>query len=156
PAFERDVGDGPVGSVIFTTSGTTSAPKFVLHDHFSVVCHAGAVARSYGYDRPGTMLLQALPLCGVFGFCQAMAALAGGAGPLLPPTCEAEAAAALIDRHAVTALNGSDEMFARLLAVASAAEPFRSLRSCHFAAFSPTMAGIAVEAQQRGLSLSGL
>src|SRR5215470_12135286 len=156
PPFERDLGDGPVGSVIFTTSGTTSAPKFVLHDHYSVVSHAGAVAHSYGYDQPGTVLLQALPLCGVFGFCQAIAALAGGAVTILPPTFEAEGAASLIDRHAVTALNGTDELFARLLAVRAAAEPFRSVRACHFAAFNPTLAGIAAEAQQRGLSLSGL
>jgi fatty-acyl-CoA synthase len=156
PAFERDLGDGPVGSVIFTTSGTTSAPKFVLHDHYSVISHAGAVAHSFGYDQPGAVLLQALPMCGVFGFCQAMAALAGGAVTIMPPAFEAEAAALLIDRHAVTALNGSDEMFARLLAVRSAAMPFRSLRACHFAAFSPTMAGIAAEAEQRGLGPSGL
>jgi fatty-acyl-CoA synthase len=156
PVLEGDLGDGPVGSIIFTTSGTTSAPKFVLHDHYSVVSHARAVARGYGYDQPGAVLLQALPLCGVFGFCQAMAAFAGGAVTILTPTFAAEAAAQLIDRHAVTMLNGSDEMFARLLAVRAGAVPFPSLRACHFAAFNPTMTGIAIEAEQRGLSLSGL
>jgi hypothetical protein len=34
--------------------------------------------------------LQALPLCGGFGFCQAMAALAGGAVIVMQPTFEAE------------------------------------------------------------------
>jgi len=60
----------------------------VLHDHYSVVAHANAVARSFGYDAPGTVLLQALPLCGGFGFCQAMAALAGGAVIVMQPTFE--------------------------------------------------------------------
>ena len=156
PAYDHDLGGGPVGSIIFTTSGTTKAPKFVLHDHYSVVGHANAVARSFGYDASGTVLLEALPLCGVFGFCQAMAALAGGAVIVMQPTFEAEETARLIERHAVTAFNGSDEMFARLLAVRSAAEPFPSLRSCFFAAFNPTMDKIAVEAGRRGVSLGGL
>jgi hypothetical protein len=90
PAYDHDLGGGPIGSIIFTTSGTTKAPKFVLHDHYSVVAHANAVARSFGYDAPGTVLLQALPLCGGFGFCQAMAALAGGAVIVMQPTFEAE------------------------------------------------------------------
>jgi len=156
PAYDHDLGGGPVGSIIFTTSGTTKAPKFVLHDHYSVVGHANAVARSFGYDASGTVLLEALPPCGVFGFCQAMAALAGGAVIVMQPTFEAEETARLIERHAVTAFNGSDEMFARLLAVRSAAEPFPSLRSCFFAAFNPTMDKIAVEAGRRGVSLGGL
>jgi fatty-acyl-CoA synthase len=156
PAYNADLGGGPVGSIIFTTSGTTKAPKFVLHDHYSIVGHANAVARSFCYDAPGTVLLQALPLCGVFGFCQAMAGLAGGAVIVMQPTFEAEETALLIERHAVTAFNGSDEMFARLLAVRSAAEPFPSLRSCFFAAFNPTMDRIAAEAGRRGVSLSGL
>jgi fatty-acyl-CoA synthase len=44
------------GCVIFTTSGTTRAPKFVLHDQRTVVRHADDVARvrlrSAGHRRP--------------------------------------------------------------------------------------------------------
>ena len=68
------------GCVIFTTSGTTSAPKFVLHDQRTVIAHAINVARGFGLDSTSAMLL-APPLCGVYGFCSAMAALAAG-GPL--------------------------------------------------------------------------
>lgn len=58
------------GSNMFTTSGTTRAPKFVLHSHASVTVHARTMARELGYaaDRVGGVL-GALPLCGVFGFC---------------------------------------------------------------------------------------
>ncbi|MFO1059615.1 MAG: AMP-binding protein [Dongiaceae bacterium] len=156
PAYGGDHGGGPVGSIIFTTSGTTKAPKFVLHDHYSVIRHAEAVARDFGYDAPGSVLLQALPLCGVFGFCQAMAALAGGAVTVMPPSFAAEEAAALIERHRVTGFNGTDEMFARLLAVRSAERPFPSLGACFYAAFNPMLEEIAAEAAGRGLSLSGL
>ena len=156
PGYENDRGDGPVGSVIFTTSGTTSAPKFVLHDHYSVVSHAQAVARRFAYDAPGNVLLQALPLSGVFGFSQAMAAFAGGALTVMPPAFEPEDAARLIERYGVTSFNGADEMVQKLLAVRCAAEPFPSLGACYYAAFNPTLEGIAADAEARGLSLSGL
>ena len=64
---------GDAGCVIFTTSGTTKAPKFVLHDQRTVIRHAFDVVRGFGLDAGSTMLL-APPLCGVFGFCCAMAA----------------------------------------------------------------------------------
>ena len=61
---------------MFTTSGTTSAPKFVLHPHRSAVEHAIDVAADFEMSGSDAVMLQALPYCGVFGFCQAMAALA--------------------------------------------------------------------------------
>jgi len=156
PAFEGDHGAGPLGSNIFTTSGTTKAPKFVLHDHFSVVSHAGNVARAFGYAAPDSVILQSLPLCGVFGFSQAMACLAAGRPMVMQAAFEAEAAARLIVEHRVTSLNGSDEMFARLLAASPAAQPFPSIRFCGYAAFNPTMEGLVAEAERRRLRLAGL
>jgi hypothetical protein len=52
---------------IFTTSGTTKAPKFVCHALAGVVRHAHDVAAGFGPDAPGARVLHALPLCGVFG-----------------------------------------------------------------------------------------
>lgn len=156
PPYRSDFGAGPVGVNIFTTSGTTKAPKFVLHDHYSVVNHARNVARGFGYDAPDTVLLQALPLCGVFGFCQAMASLAAGRPMVMQSSFDAEAAARLIVEHKITGFNGSDEMFARLLAASADAVPFPSLRFCGYAAFNPTLESIVAEAEARGLRLAGL
>jgi fatty-acyl-CoA synthase len=63
---------------LFTTSGTTSAPKLVLQNQRSIAVHASEVVGAFGYGDPATVTLLALPLCGVFGFCQAMAVLASG------------------------------------------------------------------------------
>ncbi len=156
PPYAEDCGEGPLGSNIFTTSGTTKAPKFVLHDHFSVVNHARNVARRFGYAAADSIVLQSLPLCGVFGFSQAMACLAAGRPMVMQANFDAEAAAQLIVEHRVTSFNGSDEMFARLLAVSDAAVPFPSLRFCGYAAFNPTMETIATTAEDRGLRLAGL
>ncbi|HET9041890.1 MAG TPA: AMP-binding protein, partial [Burkholderiales bacterium] len=77
------------GCVIFTTSGTTKAPKFVLHDQRTVLRHAHDVARGFGYDAPDTRVLVTAPLCGVFGFTNAMGALAAGAPIVMYPTFDA-------------------------------------------------------------------
>lgn len=55
------------GCAIFTTSGTTKAPKFVLHDQRTVIRHAFDVVKGFSIDGDATTLL-APPLCGVFGY----------------------------------------------------------------------------------------
>ena len=52
-----DAGRPESGCVIFTTSGTTKAPKFVLHDQRTVLRHAGDVARGFGYEARGTVVM---------------------------------------------------------------------------------------------------
>jgi fatty-acyl-CoA synthase len=49
------------GCVLFTTSGTTKAPKFVLHDQRTVLRHARDVARAFGYQAPDTRVLVTTP-----------------------------------------------------------------------------------------------
>src|SRR5438132_645109 len=81
---------------IFTTSGTTSAPKFVLHRQGAIASHAQQVARAFAFAAPETLSLAILPLCGVFGFNQAMATLAAGKPTVLVESYEIEAIARLI------------------------------------------------------------
>ena len=144
------------GCAIFTTSGTTRAPKFVLHTHRSIGEHAIQVARSFGYDAPGAVTLLMLPLCGVFGFAQAMASLAGGAPIALLAQFEAEAAAAAIQQFKVTQTNGTDDMFTRLLEVRPEATPFPSLKWAGFASFNMAAEPLVATAEERGLRLAGL
>lgn len=47
------------GVLCFTTSGTTSLPKFVLHDQDTLLRHGDAIARSYGYDDDSRILASA-------------------------------------------------------------------------------------------------
>ncbi len=141
------------GCAIFTTSGTTRAPKFVLHEQRTLIRHAFDAARGFGLGEDAVVLL-APPLCGVFGFCSAMAALAAGRPLVMRPAWEAQAAARDIAAHRVTHANGTDEAFARLLAVEGAA--FASTRVFGYAAFNPAHAGIVARAEARGLRLVGL
>ena len=144
------------GCAIFTTSGTTRAPKFVLHTHRSIGDHAHEVARAFGYDAPGAATLLMLPLCGVFGFAQAMASLAAGAPMVLLPQFDPDAAAAAIGQYTVTHTNGTDDMFARLLEARAAEMPFPSLRWAGFAAFNMAAEPLVAAAEARGVRLAGL
>jgi fatty-acyl-CoA synthase len=151
-----EAGRAEDGCVIFTTSGTTRAPKFVLHDQRTVLRHAADVARGFGYDRPGATVMVSAPLCGVFGFTNAMAALAAGAPLVVRPAFDAAAAAASILRHAVTHTHASDEMIARLLDATTGTPAFPSARFFGFASFSPAHVDLPRRAEARGLSLVGL
>jgi fatty-acyl-CoA synthase len=141
---------------IFTTSGTTSAPKFVLHRQGAIASHAQQVARSFGFFAPETLSLTVLPMCGVFGFNQAMSTLAAGKPTVLVETSDIEAIAKLIERHRPTTMLGSDDMFARLLELVPNERPFPSIKWAGWANFNAAQVDLPERAEKRGLILCGL
>jgi fatty-acyl-CoA synthase len=120
-----------------------------------VIGHAFRVARSFGIDAGSTVLL-APPLCGVFGFCNAMAALVAGRPLVMRPVWDADRAAHDIVRHGVTHANATDEAIAQLLAARTALRPFPDVRFFGYAAFNPALGDIVARADARGLKLVGL
>ena len=152
PAFAPSA---ETGAVMFTTSGTTSAPKFVLHPHGSIVRHAHDVARDFALTDEGTVLLQALPYCGVFGFCQATGALAARRPSILTDTFDAAGAVDLVRRHAVTHLNATDDM---MQAMADAAEvgALDTLRLVGVASFNRGPDALEALSRDFGLPIVGL
>ena len=153
--FDQATAATPV--TIFTTSGTTKAPKFVLHGHGSLTSHARTVARVFGYDRADTVLLQALPYCGTFGLAQALAGIASGRPSVLLPTFDGALAAAAVNRHRVTHFNATDDMVARILeAVPSGSRPFPSLAAVGYARFNPALADLVERGDTKGVRLHGL
>ena len=143
-------------TVIFTSSGTTRAPKLILHSQKTLSDHAQAVATAFGLDADGAATLQMVPLSGVYGFSQMMAALAGGAPNILMPAFDATEAVALIERHAVTHLVSTDLQCVRLLDEAEAARPFPSLRFAGFSAFTPSITDLVAQGDARGVPFVGL
>src|SRR5216684_1156377 len=141
---------------IFTTSGTTSAPKFVLHRQGAIAGHAQQVARVFGFTAPDTLSLAILPLCGVFGFNQTLATLAAGRPSALVESYEIEEIARLIQRHKPTTMFGSDDMYARLLDMMPGRWPFRSIKWAGYGAFNASLDDLPERAQPRGLRLVGL
>ena len=162
-AHHRDLLVGPAGEsaaapdlpcVIFPTSGTTGLPKFALHRQGAVARHAAQVAAAFGYDAPDAHLLQAIPFCGVFGFSQLAATVAGAASVTLMSLFEPVEARDLIRSRSITHLNGPDDLFKRLLDVCPEDKPFPSLRDCLIASFNPTLALFPEEAERRGVPMT--
>jgi len=150
-----DEATGATACLTFTTSGTTSGPKLVLHDQQTIAGHAADVARRIGLDAADAVLLAAVPFCGTFGNAATMAAVAGGTHIVCLPQFDGEAAAALIRHHRVTHLIGGDDMFGRI-AAASSGRPFDSVRFSGFAAFHSTAAASIAAAEAAGMQPRGL
>jgi len=155
PDAGRDAATADAPCLTFTTSGTTSGPKLVLHDQQAIAGHAVDVARRVGLDAAGATLLGAVPLCGTFGNAAAMAAVAGGAHIVCLAQFDGAAAAGLIREHRITHLVGGDDMFGRI-AAASGGRSFESIRFSGFAAFHSTAASSIAAAEALGMRPRGL
>lgn len=138
--------------VVFTTSGTTSRPKMVLHGQRPIVDHAHDAGRAFGYG-PESPVLVAMPLCGVFGLVSLTAAMAADAPIVIPPTIDPAAIAATVERRKVAAVNGSDDLFHRMLATEA---DLSSIRVGGYARFNTSLDGIVAGAEERGMTLTGL
>lgn len=157
PTLDRELGGPGNGVAIFTTSGTTRAPKFVLHGQSGIVRHAHDVAARFGLDAPDAGSLQALPLCGVFGFAQAMACLAAGRPMALMGSFDADEAVRLVARHRLTHAIATDEMLERMLVSAGTGDGLKSLRFAGYASFTQgTRADLALRLESQGTQLVGL
>jgi fatty-acyl-CoA synthase len=150
-----DEGRGELPCLTFTTSGTTSGPKLVLHDQRTIAGHAVDVARHIGLDAADAVLLGAVPFCGTFGNAAAMAAIGGSAHIVCLAQFDGQAAAGLIRRHRVTHVVGGDDMFGRI-AAASGGRPFDLVRFSGFAAFHSTAALSIAAAEAVGMRPRGL
>lgn len=151
-AAPREAVDGGRDSPcnIFTTSGTTKAPKFVLHEQHSIADHAVEVVDGFGYHE-GAML-QALPFCGVFGFTQAAAALAGGRPMLLQSAFDPGAAIRMIAEHDVRHMNATDDMLRALID----AGPMGNIRVVGSAAFNAGFDKLVESCDAKGITVIGL
>lgn len=144
------------GIAIFTTSGTTSKPKFVLHSQENTTRHATDVVRSFGMADGGAPLLQTLPLCGVFGFCQAMATIAAGRPMMLEESFSAPVAVASIRAHAMTHFFATDDMLHAMLDLDEDRQGLRSLEMVGFAAFNGDPGPLMDRCDAHGVPLVGL
>ena len=156
PPMQETAGKAADPCLIFTTSGTSAAPKFVLHSQQGLTRHARAVAQGFGYDQPEALLLQNLPFCGTFGMAQALATLAAGRPFVNMLFYDATETVRLMQEHSITHTNGSDVMFSMLLKEAQGDRPFPRFQYAGFGGFNPELGEIVRDAEERGLRLTGI
>ena len=134
--------------IVFTTSGTTSAPKLVLHQQRSPADHARDLEQWFGQS-----VLAAVPLCGVFGYTMLLGAMGAGAELITMPVFSASVASSAIERYGVTTFHGSDEMLMRI--VESDCD-LSSLNAVGYARFDNALEGVVEAASRVGVNAIGL
>jgi fatty-acyl-CoA synthase len=138
--------------LVFTTSGTTSKPKMVRHTQRSIATHGFDAARGFGY-RTDDVALLVMPFCGTFGMSSLTAALAANATIVVVDQFDVANVAALIRDHEVSVVNGSDDMFHRLIEHGA---DLSSIRLGGYARFNTSLDGIVERAGKHGATLAGL
>ncbi len=149
--YPHDHARADLGCLIFTTSGTTKLPKFVLHHQASMASHAAEAARGFGYGDTDAVTLLTVPMCGTFGMSHALGPLAGGRPVVMMPSFDAREVAAAINRHKVTQFPATGDIVAQLLVASHAPTPYPSVRRVFGA-----RAGQARPAAARGLNMIGI
>jgi fatty-acyl-CoA synthase len=142
--------------LLFSTSGTTSEPKFVAHTNGSIARHAMDVARRFDLFGSRAVMLQILPLCGTFGLSQMAAALVSKRPTVMRETFDPEVAAADIGRFEVSHLCGTNDAIAGIAASLPAGSLPRTDGLWGFAEFNPALKDLPERLSQRGLRLVGL
>lgn len=146
---------GNLAVLSFTTSGTTSRPKFVLHDQATLIRHADAMASAYEYDQQSRLFASA-PFCGAFGFSTLCGGLATGATVVCEPVTDTESMLNQIRQHRITHTYANNESILKLLESSHGAQDFASCKLFGFASFSPAMHRLVDLAETHRLALTGL
>lgn len=100
-------------TIVYATSGTTSAPKLALHAEGALLAHADAVA-ARAHLGPGDVALGALPPCGAYGYGLLLAALTAGGRAVMMDEFDVDLALELIESERVTVAALTEPLVRRL------------------------------------------
>lgn len=146
---------GNAGVLCFTTSGTTSLPKFVLHDQATLIRHGEIMQQAYGYDANSRILASA-PFCGAFGFATLTGGLVTGCTTVSEPVSDTHSTLAQIRKHRVTHTYANNESILKLFETAQSPADFESCKLFGFASFSPAINSLLEQAARNHVELTGL
>lgn len=141
------------GCVMFTTSGTTSRPKLVLHTQQSIAAHACNTAQALGYDQPGSVIQLVTPLCGVSGFGMPFAAIAARAPCVMSPAFDARDSLDSVRARHVTHMHANHEIIRRWLEAANDSDDLSSLRAVNCGS---GISGVFERAAARGIAVQSI
>lgn len=142
-------------TLTFSTSGTTSLPKFVLHSQSVIVRHADAVAQAFEYDHQ-TRVLASAPFCGAFGFATLIGGLLTGRAVVCEPVSTPDSLLTLVREHRVTHTYANNALILQMLEASNNQSDFASCKLFGFAAFAPAQDELFDLAQRNDLALTGL
>ena len=144
------------GALVYTTSGTTSAPKLVLHRQKGLIHHGEIAAAAYGVTQASVVLIAA-PMCGAFGFSTMLSGLIPGATLVSLAVFDAKTTVQQIGDYGVTHTFANNELIDMLLKeTAGNPHPFPTLQYAGYASFAPSMDDLPERARDAGIPIAGL
>jgi fatty-acyl-CoA synthase len=146
---------GQAPALCFTTSGTTSMPKFVVHNQHSLIVHADSMQQAFHYDQTSRILASA-PFCGAFGFSTLTGGLATGCTVVCEPVSDTHSTLEQIRKHQVTHTYANNESLLKLFEAAPSPAAFATCKLFGFASFSPAITNLLEEAERNHVALTGL
>lgn len=155
PAMTGHHADPDTGCMIFTTSGTTSKPKFVLHRQSALIAHGRNVARAAGIGVSDTVF-QLPPFCGTFGLSTTFSALATGAGLVIPRMFTPDEGVRSIARTGATHTMATNDGLKLLIDADPDGNHLKTLRYVGMAATNPVLGPMCREGDARGITVSGM
>jgi len=105
---------------VYYTSGTTGAPKGVVHTHFSLIAHAYQARRSWEFDSPETVFLAMTPMFHIANHTMFLPVFSVG-GRLVVDAFKTDQVFATVEREGVNVLFAVPSML--LLMLQSPARP---------------------------------
>jgi acyl-coenzyme A synthetase/AMP-(fatty) acid ligase len=117
-AVEREVAPSDEAVIVYT-SGSTSAPKAVVHTQWNVTRHPRELA-GYFLLKPGDRMLPQLPAFWLGGMVMAMEVLSVGATLVYPQTPDIEVVAEALQQLRVNRVNGWGDGLVKLRQAAAA------------------------------------
>ena len=144
------------GCLVFATSGTTRAPKLVLHRHGRVGRQLAHIAKDFALAAEAARMLLALPLSGAFGLTIALVALCARRPLFVQDKFAPEETAREMRDRAITHMLGTDDMLDKLLDAVPDEQAFPALRFYGHANYSPSLTDLPRRAQQRGVRMRGM
>ena len=143
-----DRSDRDLPWIVFSTSGTTSQPKLVLHNQSGPADHARDLAPTFGH-----VAMAAVPMCGVFGYSMLLGAMGAGSDLITMPIFDADLTGTAIEKYGVNTFHGSDEMLDRIIRVGT---DLSSLDPVGYARFNNALENVPEDAAKAGLNAIGL
>lgn len=152
--YEDVLNKKPNSLIFFSTSGSTSGPKLVMHNRFTLTQHARDCALAYYFDESNVNTLLMLPLSGVFGLNVFLMAFIKKSLIYIESIFNENETIDYLNNYNITHTYGSDEMVRRIIELNNSS--FKSLKFFGFGAFTSNFKKYAQKVWSKGVPLYGL
>lgn len=152
---QEELAMGSDPCIVFSSSGTTSRPKLVVHSQERAARHGQDVAIRLSLRGTDARVFLGVPFCGAYGYSVALSSLAGHCCISVDEAFDPVGAVKVLDTDHITHMFGTNDMLERMLDVAGPGWRPARLRTFVHANFTPGLLALPARAEAQGVPLRG-